>query len=63
MATKDGDWRDLFDVALFEPNRTKLRQCIEHAKHAIEPPSSSSRPRLRRKRKSYFGDASHSPTP
>lgn len=29
------DWRDLFDLALFEPNRTKLRQCIEHARHAI----------------------------
>ena len=36
MATNnDGDWRDLFDVALFEPNRAKLRRCIEHAKHAI----------------------------
>ena len=34
-ARNDGDWRDLFDVALFEPSRTKLRQCIEHAKHAI----------------------------
>jgi hypothetical protein len=30
-----GDWRELFDVALFEPNRVRLRQCIEHAKHAI----------------------------
>lgn len=36
MATNNnGDWRDLFDVALFEPNRAKLRRCIEHAKHAI----------------------------
>jgi hypothetical protein len=36
MAKKNnGDWRDLFDVALFEPNRAKLRRCIEHAKHAI----------------------------
>jgi hypothetical protein len=30
-----GDWRELFDIALFEPNRTRLRQSIEHAKHAI----------------------------
>jgi hypothetical protein len=29
------DWHELFDVALFEPNRIKLRQRIEHAKHAI----------------------------
>lgn len=36
MATNNtGDWRELFDVALFEPNRVRLRQCIEHAKHAI----------------------------
>ena len=36
MAIHDtGDWRDLFDVALFEPNRNKLRQRIERAKHAI----------------------------
>jgi hypothetical protein len=30
MATYDtGNWRELFDVALFEPNRVKLRQtCI-----------------------------------
>jgi hypothetical protein len=36
MATNPaGDWRELFDVALFEPNRVKLRQCIAHAKHAI----------------------------
>jgi hypothetical protein len=36
MATNDtGDWRELFDVALFEPNRVKLRQRIEHARHAI----------------------------
>ena len=35
-ATNDTrDWRELFDVALFEPNRVKLRQRIEHAKHAI----------------------------
>jgi hypothetical protein len=30
-----GDWRELFDVALFEPNRSRLRQCIANAKHAI----------------------------
>jgi hypothetical protein len=36
MATNiTGDWRELFDVALFEPNRVKLRRRIEHAKHAI----------------------------
>jgi hypothetical protein len=36
MATHDtGDWRELFDVALFEPNRVKLRQRIENAKRAI----------------------------
>jgi hypothetical protein len=36
MVTHDtGDWRDLFDVALFEPNRVKLRQRIENARHAI----------------------------
>ncbi len=36
MATKiTRDWRDLFDIALFEPNRAKLRTCIEHAKRAI----------------------------
>ena len=36
MATNDtGDWRELFDAALFEPNRVKLRQRIEHARHAI----------------------------
>ncbi|MGH9503422.1 MAG: hypothetical protein ACRD20_11290 [Terriglobales bacterium] len=36
MATNDnGDWRELFDVALFEPNRVKLRKRIEHAKHVI----------------------------
>lgn len=29
------DWRELLDVALFEPNRARLRRCIEHAKHAI----------------------------
>jgi hypothetical protein len=28
-------WRELFDVALFEPNRVKLRQRIERARHAI----------------------------
>jgi hypothetical protein len=33
--TNAGDWRELFDVALFEPNRVRLRQRIEHAKHAI----------------------------
>ena len=36
MAANDnGDWRELYDVALFEPNRVKLRRRIEHAKHAI----------------------------
>ena len=36
MATHDTrDWRDLFDIALFEPNRVKLRWRIEHARHAI----------------------------
>jgi len=36
MATNDmGDWRELFDVALFEPNRVKLRQRIERATDAI----------------------------
>jgi hypothetical protein len=36
MATHTtGDWRELFDVALFEPNRVKLRRRIECAKHAI----------------------------
>ncbi len=36
MATNTrGDWRELFDVALFEPNRAKLRRRIERAKHAI----------------------------
>ncbi len=36
MATNiTGDWRELFDVALFEPNRVKLRGRIERAKHAI----------------------------
>jgi len=35
MATYDAsNWRELFDVALFEPNRVKLRQRIEHARHA-----------------------------
>ena len=36
MATNTrGDWRELFDVALFESNRAKLRRRIERAKHAI----------------------------
>ena len=36
MAANDmGDWRELFDVALFELNKVKLRQRIEHARHAI----------------------------
>jgi hypothetical protein len=30
-----GDWRELFDAALFEPNRARLRECIANAKHAI----------------------------
>jgi hypothetical protein len=29
-------WRELFDVALFEPNRVKLRHRIERARHAIK---------------------------
>ena len=29
------DWRELFDVALFEPNRARLRKCISNAKLAI----------------------------
>jgi hypothetical protein len=33
--TDPEDWRELFDVALFEPNRVKLRQRIEHAREAI----------------------------
>ena len=33
--TNTGDWRELFDVALFEPNRVRLRQRIERAKLAI----------------------------
>ncbi len=36
MTTNDTrDWRDLFDVALFEPNRAKLRKRIEQARQAI----------------------------
>ena len=35
MANFAADWRELFDVALFEPNRVKLRRRIERAKHAI----------------------------
>ena len=36
MAThNNGNWRELFDVALFEPNRVKLRQRIENARRAI----------------------------
>lgn len=36
MATnQDADWRELFDVALFEPNRVKLRQRITQARQAI----------------------------
>jgi hypothetical protein len=36
MATHNNrNWRELFDVALFEPNRVKLRQRIENARHAI----------------------------
>jgi hypothetical protein len=35
MANIAGDWRELFDVALFEPNRVKLRRRIERAKQAI----------------------------
>ncbi len=35
MANIAGDWRELFDVALFEPNRVKLRWRIERAKQAI----------------------------
>ena len=37
MAANDmGDWRELFDIALFELNRVKLRQRIERAKDAID---------------------------
>jgi hypothetical protein len=35
MANITADWRELFDIALFEPNRVKLRRRIERAKHAI----------------------------
>jgi hypothetical protein len=35
MANIAVDWRDLFDIALFEPNRVKLRRRIERAKQAI----------------------------
>lgn len=36
MATNDTrDWRDIFDVALFEPSRGKLRRRIEHARKTI----------------------------
>jgi hypothetical protein len=36
MATNDTeDWRELFDAALFEPNRSKLRQRTKHAREAI----------------------------
>jgi hypothetical protein len=36
MTTNEmGDWRDLFDVALFEQNRVKLRKRIERARQAI----------------------------
>ncbi len=36
MAMNDrGEWRELFDVALYEPNRVKLRQRIEVARDAI----------------------------
>ena len=35
MANIAADWRELFDVALFEPNRVKLRRRIERAKQAI----------------------------
>jgi hypothetical protein len=34
-ANEMGDWRELFDVALFEPNRVKLRRRIERARLAI----------------------------
>ena len=36
MAVNDpGDWRELFDAALFEPSRVKLRERIENARHTI----------------------------
>ena len=36
MTTNDtGDWRELFEVALFEPERVKMRQRIDHARDAI----------------------------
>ena len=50
-----GDWRDLFDLALFEPNRTKLRQCIEHARHAINDRLDFLTQDPERKRKNFFG--------
>ena len=37
MATNDPtNWNELLDVALFEPDRVKLRQRIEHSKDAIQ---------------------------
>ena len=37
MATNDPkNWSELLDVALFEPDRVKLRQRIEHAKDTIQ---------------------------
>ncbi len=30
-----GEWRELFDVALYEPNKLKLQQQIELAREAI----------------------------
>lgn len=37
MATDDmGDWRELFDIALFEPDRTELRHQIERATNSIK---------------------------
>ncbi len=37
MATSDTkDWSELFDVALFEANRTNLRQRMERATNAIQ---------------------------
>ena len=35
MTNNTEDWSELLDVALFEPDRVKLRQRIEDAKDAI----------------------------
>jgi len=56
MATHDtSNWRELFDVALFEPNRIKLRQRIEHARDAINNRVDALMERPKRKRANHFG--------